>query len=313
MLRALSISVLLVLLASNAEAQQTPVLSHYTLNYLQINPAVAGSKDCLDLKLGYRRQWMGVPEGPRTGFGNMHTAVGKGKGNFHGLGAQVWSDDTGPLGQTSLGLVYAYHMKLNRVYTLSAGVSVGFMQYRVDLGGITLPDVQLINDPAFDNRAASQFIFPNMQFGLWLYRDDRFYGFSISQLAGNNIDIIGLDSRLNQHFSLAAGRAIKLEDGFMFKPSAHLMFVPGSRVSFEATGMFDYKNIFEIGAGFRSESGLVGLVRIDLFKYVTVAYAYDYALSRMRFDGRHTHEVILGFNGCGRGETGRVVPCAAYD
>jgi type IX secretion system PorP/SprF family membrane protein len=312
MLRVLSI--LFCLLASGvAQAQQIPVYSHYTLNYLQINPAVAGSKQCLDMKLGYRRQWMGIEDGPRTGFGNIHGNFGKKKGNFHGIGATVYGDDVGPLGQTGLNVVYAYHMKINQRYTLSAGIGVGVMQYRFDIGRVTLPEVQLINDPAFANRDAAQFIFPNVQFGLWLYRDDRFYGFAIHNLAGNNIDILGLDTRLRRHYSLAAGRAIKMDGGFTFKPSGHLMFAGGVPASLDLTATFDYKNMIDLGFGFRSQSGLVALLRVDLFKYVTLGYAYDMALSRIRFDGRHTHEVVLGFQACARGESGRVVPCAAYD
>ena len=76
--------------------------------------------------------------------------------------------------------------------------------------------------------------------------------------------------------------------------------------------MIDYNNKVELGMGFRSESGLVGLLRLDLFNYVTVAYAYDFALSRIRFDGRNTHEIILGIHACAKGDS-RAVPCAAYD
>ena len=91
-----------------------------------------------------------------------------------------------------------------------------------------------------------------------------------------------------------------MQDGFTFKPSAHLQFVQGSRVSFEATGMFDYRDVFDFGVGFRSESGIIGLVRVDLFKYITLAYAYDFALSRIRYDGRHTHAASASASaGCG--------------
>lgn len=304
---------LLLLAITGAQAQQTPMFSHYTLNYLQINPAVAGSQPCLDMRMGYRRQWTGMPEGPRTAFGNIHGNFGKKKDNFHGIGVTVFTDDAGPLGGTGMNLVYAYHFRVNRKYMLSAGVGMGFTQYRFDVGNITLPDVQLINDPAFDNRAASEFIFPQVQFGLWLYRDDRFYGFAVHNLLENNIGIIGLDSRLVRHYSLAAGYALKMQDGFSFKPSAHLQFAPGIPLSLDMTAMLDYKKKFELGAGFRTQSGIVGLVRFDLFKYVTLGYAYDHALSRIRFNGRHTHEIVLGLKACALGETQRTVPCAAYN
>lgn len=310
MLRILLISALFVLVSTEMGAQQLSIYSHYVLNYFQINPAVAGSKPCLDLKIGYRRQWMGISEGPRTAFGNAHGSFGKKKHNFHGIGGTVNTDDTGPLGFTGMNLAYAYHMKLNRKYYLSMGVGAGFLQYRLDVGGITLPDVQFVNDPAFEG-GSTEFMFPQLQFGLWLYKDDRFYGFSMHNLVENSFENLP-GSRMRRHYSLAAGRAIQMEDGFMFKPSAHLQYVASSKLSLDLTAMFDYKNKVELGVGFRSESGITGLVRIDMFRYLTLAYAYDFALSKIRFDGRHTHEVVLGIQACA-GDEGRRVPCAAYE
>lgn len=306
------ISLLLIAFCYESDAQQLPIYSNYVLNYFQINPAVAGSKPCLDMKLGYRRQWMGVSEAPETAFGNIHGSFGKKKHNFHGLGAQVVNDDAGPLGILGLNIAYAYHMKMNRQYHLSAGVGVGFIQYRVDVGTITLPDVQFVNDPAFDDVQASQFMFPQIQFGLWLYKEDRFYGFSIQNVVENNLQGIGIESRMQRHFTFAAGKNIEMQDGFSFKPSAMLKYAAQSRVSLDATAVFDYKQMVELGVGFRSESGLTGLFKVDIFKYVTLAYAYDFALSRIRYDGRSTHEVIIGIQACAKGEGSRT-RCAAYD
>jgi type IX secretion system PorP/SprF family membrane protein len=307
----LIITLALALSALVSQGQQMPLYSHYVLNYFQINPAVAGSTPCLDMKLGYRMQWVGVEGSPRTAFGNIHGNFGKKKGNFHGIGGQVQTDDTGPLSFTGMNLAYAYHMKLNRKYTLSAGASLGFMQYRVDVGQITLPEFQYLNDPAFQG-GAQEFLFPQINFGLWLYKDDRFYGFAIHNLVENQYETIGLDAAMRRHFSFAAGRAIDMSDGFMFKPSAHLQYVSASRVSLDLTAMFDYKDRVELGVGFRSENGLTALLRLDIFRYVTLGYAYDMALSRIRFDGRHTHEVVLGIQACAKGER-RATPCAAYD
>ncbi|MFT6277623.1 MAG: type IX secretion system PorP/SprF family membrane protein, partial [Flavobacteriales bacterium] len=207
------ITLLIIAFCQQADAQQLPLYSNYVLNYFQMNPAVAGSKPCLDMKLGYRRQWAGISEAPETAFGNIHGSFGKKKHNFHGLGGQVVNDDAGPLAITGLNIAYAYHMKMNRNYYLSAGFGLGFMQYRVDVGTIVLPDVQFINDPAFKGRV-SEFLFPQIQFGLWLYKNDRFYGFSIQNVVENNFESIGLDSKMQRHFTFAAGKNVEMQDGF---------------------------------------------------------------------------------------------------
>ena len=299
------------LISFQADAQQLTQYSHYVLNYFGINPAVAGSSPCLDLKIGYREQWMGVKGSPSTSFANVHGNFGKKKYTFHGIGAQVETDDAGPLSFTSMALAYAFHMKMNRKNYISAGISAGFMQYRVDAGGLVLPDpgFGFGNDPAL-GLITNEFVFPIVNFGLWYYNEDRFVGFAVRNVSNNKMDI-GSATRITPHYSMTAGKHFDMEQGFSFKPSAHLKYVARSRLSIDFTAMMNYKNKVELGAGFRSESGLIGLVRIDLFKYVTLGYAYDRGLSRMRFGSPHTHEIVLGIKACALGEK-RGIPCSAY-
>jgi hypothetical protein len=64
--------------------------------------------------------------------------------------------------------------------------------------------------------------------------------------------------------------------------------------------------------GVRSGNGFSALLKLDMIRYVTVIYAYDLTLSRMRFGQSGSHEITLGFRACSDGERGHV-PCAAYD
>ena len=47
---------LLLLACTPAWAQQTAQYTQNVFNMFAINPAVAGSKDCIDVRLGYRQQ-----------------------------------------------------------------------------------------------------------------------------------------------------------------------------------------------------------------------------------------------------------------
>ena len=49
-------------------AQQLPQYTNYLLNYHALNPAAAGSTNCLDLKVGVRTQWVGFEGAPKTQF-----------------------------------------------------------------------------------------------------------------------------------------------------------------------------------------------------------------------------------------------------
>lgn len=291
--------------------QQIPQYSHYSLNYFGINPAVAGSKPCLDMKLGYRQQWTGIEDSPTTAYANMHGKIASGKTNFLGIGGRAVTDNTGPLSYTSLDLAVAYHMKTTRKSMLSAGLALGFHQWRMDAGVIRLPETGFFDDPVLGDSQA-KFLYPTVDFGLWWYREDRFVGISIVNIAELQVPDVGNDTFINRHFLITAGRISEMGDGFFFKPSTNIRLIPGSRPSIDLTAMVDYKDKVSMGIGARNGFGLIGLLKVDAFKYVTIGYAYDMSLSKMRFEGRHTHEIVLGIQACSKGDS-RGIPCAAYD
>lgn len=289
-------------------SQQLPQYSYFTYNYINYNPAVTGFTECLELKFGYRRQWQGFEGAPRTGFANVHGRFGKKKFNYHGIGAFVEADNAGPFGYTSLFANYAYHMRMAKKYMLSAGVGLGFMQYRISFSEMLLQDQD--NDPAISGNV-SQIMFPLFNAGLWLYRADRFFGFSIRQLRQTPIEGLG-NSQLRSHLTFAFGKSLRMAEDLSFKPAFLLNYVGRSRPSFEAQAIMAYKDKVSAGLGARSGHGLSALLKIDAISYITIAYAYDLSLNKLRFPGANTHEITIGLKACPTGG-GSYVPCAAYD
>ncbi len=302
----LALIILSIFFCSAIHAQQLPQYTNFVNNYLMMNPAVAGSATCLELKLGYRTQWHGFEGNPRTAYANIHGNFGKKKHNFHGVGGIVETDDTGPLSYTSIHLVYAYHMKVSRKSYLSAGLAAGFLQYRIDRGGMTLTDP---DDPILISGAA--FMYPQINFGLWLYNEDRFFGFAIRQVPANSIPSSD-QGKMRSHFSFSAGKMIEMNDEFRFKPAGQIKYVAKSKLAVDAQAMIAYKEKVALGLGFRGGNGLAALIKIDMFKYITLAYSYDLTLSKIRYGGINTHEITIGVQACPNGE-GHGIPCAAYD
>lgn len=289
-------------------AQQLPQYTYFTYNYMNYNPAVTGSTPCLETKMGYRMQWADFNGAPRTYFVNVHNKFGLRRYNFHGIGAQVEADNAGPFGYTSLIVNYAYHLKLTKGYTLSSGFGVGFSQYRFSYTGISMPD--MMNDPVI-NASVGQIVFPVVNFGLWLYKKDRFFGFSIRQLTAPKIKKLP-DTHLERHYTFAYGRAIQMADDFVFKPAFLLNYVGRSKPSLEGQAMIEWKRRIAVGLAGRTGHGGSALVRIDVLPYLTLAYAYDITGNRIRYASYNTHEITLGFRACGLKERNHV-PCAAYN
>jgi type IX secretion system PorP/SprF family membrane protein len=302
------LSMLLSMIIWSAYSQQLPQFSYFTYNYIQYNPAVTGNTECLELKLGARRQWTGLEGAPSTGFASVHGRFGKKKFNYHGIGAVIENDKAGPFSYTGLNLNYAYHMRMRRGYMLSSGLGLGFKQYRVNFSQITMEQQDI--DPVIQNNA-SDFIFPVVNFGLWLYNKDRFYGVSMRQMNKSTVEGIN-DGELLNHWTLAYGRSIKMTDDLAFKPAFLLNYVAQSKASLEAQAILSYREKVAFGIGGRSGSGMSALLKIDFLGFLTAAYAYDLTLSKMRFEGGPTHEFILGIKACG-GSSESHTRCAAYD
>jgi type IX secretion system PorP/SprF family membrane protein len=299
---------ILIIAFKSSVAQQLPHFSYFTYNYINYNPAVTGFTSCLEMRIGYRQQWVGFEGSPRSAFALAHGRIGVKRKSFHGIGGYVENDAAGPFSYTGLNANYAFHLKLSKGYSLSSGIAVGFSQNRVDFGKMRLENQQ--EDPAITS-SFNDFIFPQISMGFWLYRPNRFYGFSLRQVRQSSIGELE-PKTLRTHLTLTYGEAIKLSEDLTFKPAALLNYVGRSRASVEAQALLDYQQKIALGAGIRSGNGFSALLKLDMIRYVTLIYAYDLTLSKVRFDSSGSHEVTLGFRACSDKEKGHV-PCAAYD
>lgn len=301
--------IILAVLSIQVQAQQLSHFSYFTYNYMQYNPAVAGTAPCLDLKFGYRRQWKGFEGAPVTAFANLHGKIGKdSKLRFTGIGATMENDDAGPFSYTNLNLLLAHHIKMSNKYYLSGGLGIGFAQYAIEYGEMSLEFQDI--DPVITG-GVNDFVFPVISAGLWLYRSDRFYGLSVRNV--NNPKIEGpQDTKLVRHFTIANGYAKKLTEEMVFKPAFLINYAGKSRSSIEAQFILDFKDMVSVGVAARSGHGFSALLKLSVVKYVTVAYAYDITMNKIRYNGANSHEIILGIRACTKPNPLHV-PCAAYD
>jgi len=295
-------------------AQQVAQYSQYMFNQFSINPALAGSKNCIDVRLGYRKQWVGIDGAPTTAWTSVH-GVFKNKSkpyqkSKHGFGALIETDDTGPLGYTMFNIAYAYHMQLNRKYMASFGLFVGVQQHKLDAGKVTLTN---FNDPAIGN-GGSVFIVPEVWPGVLFYNDNTFFGFSIRQVLGNKINGIGLESRLNRQTLLNGGHRFRTKGKVAFIPSTLVKLSTGAPMAIDLNLMVEFKQFFGLGVSYRNSDAIVLMFKADFLKFFTLGYSYDLTTSRLRVGSSNTHEIILGINACPREDPRtKIVRCPAFE
>lgn len=292
-----------------AEAQQLTQYSNFVYNYQLYNPAVTGTTNCIDVRLGTRRQWTGFTGAPTTNFLYGHTRIGKdSKLKFHGIGGAIETDRAGPFNSVGFAFCYAFHKKISKSHFVASGLSLGIYQYSLNYAALKFENQ--LDETAIEG-SINTLLFPHTNFGLWLYNRKRFFGFSVRSV-GNPVITGLLGSNLQRHFAFAAGFTKRLSQDLTFKPALHVNYVAKSKPSIDLQGMMNYRDLFDIGIAVRSGHGISGLLKLSLVDHVTLAYAYDFTVNKMKFASPNTHEIIIGLRSC-RTQSKYAVPCSAYN
>lgn len=292
------------------KAQLFPQRSMGMLNPFQDHPAAAGTRECLDLHVGYRSQWAGLDGAPTNAYANLHGAWAATQDAFHGVGGRVETDQSGAWQSTSLGGAYAYNLPLSKGSRLAAGVGLGFYQQRLNWGMLDLPEVGAGQDAAVVG--STQTVFPLVDLGLWYQNRRTYTGLTWGNVTRPALDAIGVQSVLHRRLVWLVGTRIPLEGRWDFLPSATLRAAQGLRPSLDAVAMLDYDGKVSFGAGYRNGSALVAMFQVDIADYVSIGYAYDWNFSALRPGAPGGHEIVLGINACDARSKGGL-PCPAYN
>lgn len=279
-------------------SQQLPQYSHYILNHFAINPAVAGSKTCLDATFGYRNQWVGFEGAPRTSFGSVHAVLKKNKyglENKHAMGVIIVNDRFGPFSRAKFKAAYAYHFPFNRKVLMSVGMFVGIEQLSFRSGEVTLIN---FNDNAI-GQASNALIIPEVVPGIFLQNDKWFGGLSIHQTTNSQIKAVGTaESKLARHAFVSFGRKFEHKN-WKIIPSTLIKTAPAAPPTVDLNLMFNYKSAFSFGATYRNIDAVAALIKFRALDYFNIGYAFDYTLSKIQAGAANTHEIVISINPCG--------------
>lgn len=280
------------------------------VNPYTINPAVGGTEDFIDIKLGYRKQWVGLDAAPRTFYLTGHGTLGKEfnargyhhKGennNWHGVGAYVYGDKTGPISRTSFYGQYAYNMALTKDVRLSVGSFFGFKQFSYDATGLRREDD---NDAVLPDKRMTKVV-PDMSLGFWTYSKYWYFGASAFQLLQNNITFEELTSseediqengNLVSHYFVTGGVRVPISREMTVIPSFALKGVQPAPASLDVNVKLDYNDQYFGGISYRAGDSFAGIIGAVINKMWEVSYSYDYTTSDLRQVSSGSHEIIIG-------------------
>lgn len=301
--------------AVSMQAQFVGVRSLFLSSTVIDNPASVGNLPCLDMRMGVRSQWTGFEDAPLTSFATLSGRLSDATTFGHGLGGYVMTDAAGPWSTTRLSMAYSTKVRLTNGARLSAGLGLGLVQYRLDVQSLDFPEVASTEDPAVMNSSNTQTVFPGVDFGLW-YEDNRnFAAFSLQNVMANPLSDLTQSTSSGRVAVLMAGKFIKLDNKFAFRPAAAMRVASGIPVSLDIQGTFSMDDMVSLGLGYRSRSALVGVMSVRVLESMTIGYAYDFGVSGFGAASRNSHEIVVSLSACDKndpyiGPNGR---CPAYD
>jgi type IX secretion system PorP/SprF family membrane protein len=296
------ISIVGTLLSLASFAQQDPSFSQYFFNPMYVNPGYAGSRDVLSGTLVHRSQWIGMDGAPESQSLNLHSALPYTK---IGLGLQVNNDKLGPMKNTTIGAIFAYHLHVGPEARLSFGLLGSVSNLRIDYGKINTDDN---TDQVFMNNTASSWV-PDAGAGLYFYKNRFYAGLSARNLIQSRFKLqdatIANSAKFFRHYYLTAGVVKDLSDNFAIRPSILVKYVQAAPVVFDLNASIIFKQQLFLGAGFRTgkrvdikglDNMLIASVEYDFKNRLRFGYSYDFYLSRTGNYNSGTHELMIGWD-----------------
>ena len=308
-----------IFIVVSASAQQQEQYSMYMMNNFMVNPAEGGTEEFIDLKLGYRTQWVGLDNNdlygnrggaPKTTFISGHAPLGKKTSRFedvdplphHGVGGMIAQDNIGLWSIMNAKVSYSYHLPVSHDLMISFGTFIGIQQYKYD-GASAEYDFFGGADPTFGG--AQSKILPDASLGIWAYSSKYYFGISSFQLLGNKMDLstsaqslsqVGTTSSgsLARHFWVTGGYKIDLSENYFLVPSFVVKYVAPSVPQLDLNAKFKYQDKAWVGVSYRNTDAIVGLVGVTYKALIDIAYSYDFGVSDLKVGHSGSHEILLG-------------------
>lgn len=267
--------------------------SQYMFNTLAINPAYAGSRNVTSATALYRSQWVGINGAPETATFTIDAPLNDKK---VGIGFQAFSDKIGITRTTGALGTYAYRLRMDKG-TLAFGVTAGVSQYRADFTSVAL-NTGGQNDVAFMQNINKALL--TVGTGVY-YSSDRFYiGLSSPQLLNNKLENFSVTNNnvftgQTLHLFLATGYVFPLNDALNLKPSILIKGVKGAPIEADINATLWIKNVFAIGAQYRTEADVAALVEVQATPQIRIGYAYDRSVTKLVQFNSGSHEIMLRY------------------
>lgn len=280
--------------SNTIHGQQTPTFTNYNYNTVVLNPAHAGYYEDVDITLITTGNFYSIEGDPRDTQLTVNAPL---RSKHVGLAGGIGRDQIGVSSVTNIFGSYSYKIFFDSEYAqgkwwaydpniISFGITAGVSMYDENLQLL-----EIENDPNFQENIHT--LVPNIGVGFLYSKDHIYIGFSAPNIFGSSISSENNLNIKSLYYGYIGYRFFtnKFED-YMINPSTLVKYVPGAPVQIDLNLTVNYKNILELGAGYRSSSAVNFLAGFYLFKFWRIIYSYNYSLENTTINNTHS----LGLN-----------------
>ncbi|NNF18374.1 MAG: type IX secretion system membrane protein PorP/SprF [Flavobacteriaceae bacterium] len=270
-------------------AQQNPQYTQYQFNPMTVNAGYTGSRGDLTLMALYRSQWSGIEGAPRTMTFSIESPIQ----GFDGLGLSVIQDELGPSQETYMDANYAHTLILNSSGArLGLGIKAGVRLLSIDWSRGRFRDPEAVFNTNINSK-----LLPNLGVGSFFYNQRSYIGFSIPNLIPNvrYEEFKEAEETERLQYYLIGGHVFQLAEDIKFKPSFYLKFVQGNPLSKDVSANFLFYDTLSLGANYRFEESLSGVLGMQITPQIIFGYAYDYNTNELNVYNSGSHEIFLRY------------------
>ena len=296
-------TILFLMLANIAMAQQETNYTFFMYNQQTFNPAYVGSRDAGSFTALYRNQWTGFEGAPRSQLLSFQTPFSGGRA---GIGATIMHFEMGITQNWMANLAYSYKLKISEEWSFRLGLQGVFRYQGINFGDDKVV-LSVIDDPSINAGNETQNYDGNVGAGFYLTNKDNFYlGASIPGIYPNDISInesntIENPAQYAPHFYISAGGRIPFGENVAVSPNTLVKYVKDAPVSIDANiNLIFYERLvtgfsYRFGSSGTAES-VDFLILCQLSSSFGLGAAYDYTLSDIKDFSSGSYEILLRYD-----------------
>lgn len=270
-------------------AQQDPQHTQYMYNMMTINSAYTGSTGSLEGVLSHRSQWIGVDGAPQTQALSVHTPLGNER---VGLGFNFINDKAGPASEQYFDANFSYSIPTGVTSKLALGIKAGFHLMNTDWSKGRYEDQ---TDIRFSENIDNKFS-PRVGAGFLFYDTNWYIGGSIPNFLKTDYrDDKEVMVTNELHYYVMGGYVFDLNSNLKFKPTFLMRAVKGAPITIDLSANFLIQEKLTLGAAYRFDDSVSGLVGFQILPELMVGYSYDYSVTDFNSYNKGSHEVMLRY------------------